>query len=293
MKKFYLILSLLLANSISYSQQTTTGIIIDNTTRNIIPFATLELMGKGVGTVANDKGYFKWNIDDKYLNDTVTISALGYDKIYVVLKNIINQNKLEIKLKSRIFDLQAVVIKNTQPKIIKVGSRKKFMFFSGLYGSPGCFYAMYIKVDSNICGIIKTVGVYITKHGNSKGPLQIRLFHLDDDSLVPGEDIIKEPLLITGSDGGEWVDIDISKYHIPIPRKGFFIGVEWVKTSDEYFYKGGISGIEGYGPVLGHTSEFDKCITFFKYPGNVWYKVNAGGGEMYFNLMVRARLSTW
>jgi hypothetical protein len=119
------------------------------------------------------------------------------------------------------------------------------------------------------------------------------LFNLVGDSIIPGDDMLKEVILITGSDGGKWEDIDISKYHIPIPKKGFFIAVEWVKTSDEFYYKGGLSGIEGYGPVIGHTSEFDKCYTFTRYPGNQWYSVNAGGGDAYFNLMVRAKLKVW
>ena len=166
------------------------------------------------------------------------------------------------------------------------------MLFSGLYGNVGDMHALFIKIDSNRYGIIQTIGVYITKHGKPKGTIQIRLFYLDGDSIQPGEDMLKESLLISGSEGGGWEEIDVSKYHIPIPPNGFFIGVEIVKTSEDYYYKGPY-GNQNYGPVLGHTSEFDKCYTYFRYPGNRWYKVNAGGGEDYFNLMVRAKLSIW
>jgi len=292
MKKIFILLTLVLIQSNSFAQHLISGIVTDSKSHKSISFATLEIMGKGVGTAANDKGFFNWRIDDKYINDTVSITALGYEKSDIVLKKLMNQNNIEIKLKSRIFDLPCFVIKNTKPKVVKVGSRKKFMLFSGVYGNAGSMHAMYIKVDSNIYGILKTVGVYITKHGKSKGSLQIRLLNLAGDSILPGEDMIKESLLISGSEGGGWEDIDVSKYRIPIPQKGFFISVEIVKTSEDYYYKGPY-GQTGYGPVLGHTSEFDQCYTFYRHPGNQWYKNNAGGGEVYFNIMVRARLSTW
>lgn len=276
-----------------FAQQKFTGTVIDSVTKNIIPFATLEIMGKRLGTTANDKGIFYWNIDDKHFNDTVTISALGYYKKMILLKDMLSQNPIKIKLDSKVFDLPVYEIKNkTKPEIIKAGSKKLFMLFSGLYGSHGYITALYIKTDSNMDGILKSVGVYITKHGKPQATLQIRLFKVCQDSLYPGDDIIKEPILISGSDGGKWEDIDISKYHIPIPRNGFFLGVERVKTSEDYYFKGPFND-ECYGPVLGHTSEFDKCITFFKLPGMYWYNVNGGGGLDFFNLMARARFKVW
>ncbi len=288
MKRIFIIITLLFISGFIFAQLNISGIVIDSADKSIIPFATLEILSRRTGTVANDKGVFKWNIDEKYINDTVIISALGYDKSRIVLKDILKQKKIEIRLSSKIFSLQTIEIKNIKPKTINVGSRKIFALFTGMGSLPGQIIASYINVDSNNNGFIKTVGVYLLKRGRPDAPFRIRLLNLEKDIMLPGDDMIKESLILNNSEGGKWVDINVSKYHIPIPKKGFFIAIEWIKTKDEYYYK---EGYLDYGPVVGVTYEFKKCNTFSKSLGNIWWNWNFI--EPDFSLMVRAKLEVW
>jgi len=55
-----------------------TGKVIDNTTGEPLPFATVAVMNKPRGTVTNLNGSFSMNIVPDILNDTLVFSYLGY-----------------------------------------------------------------------------------------------------------------------------------------------------------------------------------------------------------------------
>ncbi len=289
MKNIKIIFILLFISVNIFSQTTIKGVFRDSITNKVIPYATIELIGKNSGCAANNNGYFIWQIENFKNSDSVKISALGYNTQYFVLDNIIKNDSSLFYLSIKPIELQTAVIKQNKVKNLKVGSKKLFMLFSGIYRTPGTIDAMFINNNKKMIGKIKSIGVYITKHGKPKGSLRLRIFGCANDSIYPYEDLINDQLIINSTEGGEWVDVDISKYNIAIPKQGFFIGVETIKTTDEYYYT--FSENQHYGPVIGHTNEFDKCYTFQKRLGSDWYSVDFGG--VYFNLMVRARLSVW
>ncbi len=279
---------IILISNITFSQNNISGYIIDKTNNNKIPFATLEFIGKHIGTAADEKGFYTFSFEEVFKIDTITISALGYEKKKIIAKTILENSN--IYLIPKIIELKTTFITKTKNKNILVGSRKKIMGIGGLYSNASAISALYIKVDSNIKGTFKTIGVYITRKGKPKGTIRLRLYNVAKDTILPDDDITYEPIYIYGTNGGEWVDVDISKYNIAIPKQGFFIGVENIKTTDDYYYNSVFNQLS-YGPVLGHTKEFDKCYTFQKRLGSDWYSVGFGG--VYFNLMARARLSVW
>lgn len=83
---FFISLSIVL-NYVAISQnQIIKGNILD-ANNNAIPYASIEIFSKKVGTISNNKGCYKIDISTCNANDTVKISALGYQTINITISN--------------------------------------------------------------------------------------------------------------------------------------------------------------------------------------------------------------
>ena len=54
------------------------GRVLDNAGSQPLPYSSIYLLGKAVGTVTNDNGQFLLKLSSKYLADTLSISCIGY-----------------------------------------------------------------------------------------------------------------------------------------------------------------------------------------------------------------------
>lgn len=101
--------------------QTYTSIIADELTKQPIAYANVGILGKNIGTVSNDNGWF--TIEAKNLNDTLKISFIGYASLVNTFQ--ILQTTDTIYLSKTIVDLKEIVIKpqNLKTKIFGVTAK--------------------------------------------------------------------------------------------------------------------------------------------------------------------------
>ena len=77
--KFQLFFLFICSFNFVYSQNiTVTGKVTDSL-KTPLKYANVGVLNKYVGTVTNDKGIFKFNINNSMINDTLRISSLGYE----------------------------------------------------------------------------------------------------------------------------------------------------------------------------------------------------------------------
>jgi hypothetical protein len=94
-----------------------TGRIIDNESSDPLPFATIVLKNKGKGTVTNNNGNFGMKIPPNFVNDTLSISYLGYVGKEIPVKKALEKN-LTILMKRDYISIPEIIIKNQNPKEI-------------------------------------------------------------------------------------------------------------------------------------------------------------------------------
>ena len=66
----------------SYAQETFTSIegkLIDEKSKQPIPYASIYIKGKSIGTTTNDEGRFLFHVPSGFAKDTLIISVIGYD----------------------------------------------------------------------------------------------------------------------------------------------------------------------------------------------------------------------
>ena len=100
-----------------------TGKIVDDETSEPLPFATIALMNKGKGTVTNNNGDFGLKITPDLLNDTLSVSYLGYLGRKIPVKKALGNN-LKISMKREFISIPEIIIRNQNPQEIISRARR-------------------------------------------------------------------------------------------------------------------------------------------------------------------------
>ncbi len=91
-----------------------TGIVKDLNSKKALPYASIGIRGKHVGTISNQDGEFSLSISSENLNDTLVFSYVGYQNNEIVVSNL-KKNQIEVELKEDFISLQEVIIRNNDP----------------------------------------------------------------------------------------------------------------------------------------------------------------------------------
>jgi hypothetical protein len=110
--RFLLILLLLFISGWGYSQETITikGKVLDAETSKSVPFASIGIAGKPLGTVTNSDGNFEFSFSRSFFTDSLFVSNLGYFTYKIALKDIKNRNSFFIVLQPRVYNMTEVEI---------------------------------------------------------------------------------------------------------------------------------------------------------------------------------------
>jgi hypothetical protein len=100
-----------------------TGIIIDDESREPLPYATIALKNNGKGTITNSNGEFGLKITPELSNDTLSVSYLGYLSREMAVKQAIGNN-LTISMKRDYISIPEIIIRNQIPQEIIQRSQK-------------------------------------------------------------------------------------------------------------------------------------------------------------------------
>lgn len=85
-----------------------------------IPYATLKILNKAIGTLTNEDGNFALNLSSSLCNDTLSFSSLGYETFLLPVRNIGNDT-LTIVLSEKPYSLQEVVVIPPKTKVKTFG----------------------------------------------------------------------------------------------------------------------------------------------------------------------------
>ena len=235
---------ILLVTMLSFAQQdkVLTGQIFDETTGETIPYATIEIFEKEIGTAANSKGIYSLQLPNDFINQTLSISALGYSKKEIQINNEFDIKNCSIYLEPQIYTLPEFTFRDLSGQTEQLGNTPVDEDKGGSY--PGLIIgeqiAVYMKPKTDYPAIIKFVSFHIEKKTRgfkrANTPFRIRIYGVDTISRGPGQDLIIEDLIVSGPKKGGWFTVDVSSYQIPVPENGFFVAMEWIYTDDKYFY---------------------------------------------------------
>ncbi len=125
------------------------GIIIDNSSHQALPFATVSIKGKNLGAVANQNGEFRFKIPDECKTDTFTFSFVGYFLKETTVNCFPEDGK--IRLIPCFVPIQEIIVRSNSPVGIvqKAIDKVSQNYYSGDYNYKA-FYRESVKKDNQV-----------------------------------------------------------------------------------------------------------------------------------------------
>ncbi|WP_460615054.1 MULTISPECIES: carboxypeptidase-like regulatory domain-containing protein [Hymenobacter] len=287
-----LIFSALLLPALVFAQENKiSGRIVDEKTKEPIPFASIGLKEEQTGALTNEYGYFQLAMPEKNPQDSLMVVALGYFKKAVLIKPGIKVQDMIIEVPKRAIELKEVKIQGGKVKDLALGSKSNTPGEGMIQGMPGSQYAFFVKNDKGKkLGNVRSVSFYIGENGFPREPFRVRLYKADGNYNSPNSDLLTENIVVSAPKGGEWYTVDLTQYNIEAPVEGFFVAMEWIVSGDKFYTTNFMDNYTPYGQILRPTFEFKEARTWNYTIGRGWSLITLANNGMRYNAMIRAEV---
>ncbi|WP_320054488.1 hypothetical protein [uncultured Acetobacteroides sp.] len=196
-----------------------------------VPYASIASKDGRRGCSADSAGFFFAS-----LTDTVRITSIGYKSKNTAISTISpNANGLRVVcLDEELAQTDEVVIngrKSGKRDLIKLASYSKKREKGVLHGQPGCQLAVRMVNTQNRAGLIEEISFKFEMENKKQlANLRLRVYNVNmRDKNLPGNDLLLDNVILTPKNG--WVSVNVSKYSIPFPKNGAYIGLEWIESN--------------------------------------------------------------
>lgn len=236
------------------SQTVIEGYVKDKASKNTIPYVNIGIIGKNAGTVSRADGWFRLLLDNKFSNDSLRFSIIGYRSLTVKVSDAVQlfKSPVEIFLETEAIRLQEVVITDKPLKKAVLGNKTESVVMQAGFTSNelGNEVGIAIKIKKTPAYIEK-FNIFISDNTYDTLKFRINIYNLKDG--MPGENLMKQPVVVYTTLKRGRLSIDLSKYNI-VAYGNVFASLEWIEDlgkSGLYF-----SASFGGSPVMArHTSQ--------------------------------------
>ncbi len=227
----------------SFSQIRVTGNIKDFKNKLPLFYTNIGIPKSSVGTLSNSDGSYSLTIPAQLLNDTIVFSALGYGRKRIPVSYLRQNPDMTILLSERITLLSTVTVtaKRENKNSFKLGN--KYNTGGAMYGDTlaagasmallieNKYPAYYSKLKFPL--YIESATLKISKNTLKEFKVRVRLMKVDSISGLPGDDLLKENVIITSSIREGWIFFDLLKYKILITKPSFYLVFEWILEDNQ------------------------------------------------------------
>jgi len=213
------------------------GLVFDQQTRQPLAYVNIGIPGESIGTLSNPDGSFTMLVPDRYQNDSLLVSHLGYAPQKLALLTL-NTVTVRVDMVPRAIQLAAVqVLAQRNQQFFDLGNKlanSSFIITDTLQAGS----AMALLIENKfpqfhpkltLPFVVQKASVQITGSTFSSYKLRIRLMEWDSLTELPGRDLLEHSVLIhSRRQQGGWLEADLSNYGIRIDQPRFFLVVEWI-----------------------------------------------------------------
>lgn len=229
--------ALFFLSNFSYSQDLTiSGSITDNKTHEPVPFATLGIRGKNMGTVADENGSFIFTVENSKVNaeESVIISSIGYEPAAIPISRF-KTGRQKISLIPASNSLQTVTIKPQKYKTKVFGrTSSSTMMTANMYTEQnyisdvlGKEQATIISIDKNC--FIRDFNMNVVSNKFESVKFRLNFYSVKDG--LPDQLIIDKDIQFDVTEKHGWMKVDLTKYNIILTGYSkIAVGIQWIKS---------------------------------------------------------------
>jgi hypothetical protein len=232
------------------------------------------------GLVTNTQGQVLIE-DTRQIKDSIVINTIGYQPRVLFATEIADKTSIEITLEENYIVMPEIKIGNKQ-KIYVLGCTEKkegYSYITNLNNST--LQTAFLIKDYPSGSILKECLVFISKKSDEKIPFRVRVY--SNNNGAPGKDLTSENIIISNYRSDKWNTIPLDSLYLNVPDNGFFIGIEWLITSD----------LKNYHLSIGQTDALKTENSFVRWGNTDWRKFSRPSpiNKNPTNVMIQARLS--
>jgi len=218
-------LAFLITPFLSISQKIE-GTVFSYDNKQPLSFCTIGIEGKDIGTVSDINGYFQLQIGDTLIGDSLTFSYVGFNDLKVALTTLISKKNNNVFLKEKIKVLDEVLVLAKRGKQVDFGYKKNTETFLWLKGTgEGAEIATRLPLKKSI--YLDGVSLQIENKEGNEFLLLLNIYEVDQNTKLPGKQLLKKRKLIKSNQKDGWLTVDISDQNLRLD-KPFYVGFKWV-----------------------------------------------------------------
>lgn len=247
MKMYRIIILVLLNINFLYGQETKISAQILDKNNNKIKFANIGIKDKDLGTISDENGLFSIYIPENNLEDTLTISYVGYNEFKFKINDVIANKIRQFVLEESINELSEVVILLDKIKEVAIGTKSYSSMVAGYVrvnndkNKDIQEFAKEININKPIK--IKSLSVNLFNVKVKTAKFRINFYSIKNN--LPFENISQQNIILTHDIESGWNKFDISDYDVKL-AKSFFISLEYIpdndNTDEPFRYSGQLFG---------------------------------------------------
>ena len=229
--------SLFVCFSIASYSQIYSGKLINKESGKPVSYANIGIVDRDIGTVSDTAGWFEIELIDKYDEDSLLISCIGYKSERYLISDFKDAERKTVEMRIELapisYHLNEVIIRPIQMRTYTLGfncdsnSAYGNAFYSKELGTEmGVVIELPSKKDK---AYLKNFRFYVGEFTFDKFPVRINVYDLNNG--IPGKNILREPIYMEITSTGEYV-INLSEYNITV-FGNFFISLEYYRVPDK------------------------------------------------------------
>ena len=227
MKYLILFLCFSLAGLNIQAQTVCKGVLRDSTTNEPIEFANVGIIGKGIGTVTNEKGEYNFTLPDSLLKEWIKVSMLGYKARTFAASGFQKQSEVKLSQNATQLNEAVVSVKKTKVKIAGNNTRSKSVSAGFKNNSLGAEIGVKLSVKHRETHIRKVM-ININTNTLDTFPVFRLNIYKEDAKGLPGENILTQNILIIPKEKTGFIEFDLTPYSIFV-KEDVFVSIEWIK----------------------------------------------------------------
>lgn len=212
------------------AQQTIKCVVIDSLSLQAVEFANVGILNKGLGTVSNEQGEFTLTVPDSLLKQTLRVSMIGYQAKIFKISEVLKLATIELKPLAVNLNEVSVSAKKTKFKILGNETRTDNVTAGFTTSYLGTELAVRLNIKHKNTQLRKFKANIVTG-GASNPAFRLNVYKVDKNG-APGENILKENVIIHVEQIPCFIDLDLSPYGI-YTDQDVYIAIEWVKAMNK------------------------------------------------------------
>lgn len=263
MRRIFLLLLSLIILQVDLLAQAVEGRIQDKVTGEPLAYVNIGVVGKDVGTVSNQQGNFLLNIDERYNQDTLKISIVGYQSRSFVVADFRKQmqNNPTVTLTEATAMLKEVVVEDKRYRGRKLNEK--------VLGNTDATDGSQTGFDTNLLGnemgiivkvrrkptFIQDFSINITENQYNSFKFRINFYTVKKG--LPDTNILTDNIVVDSQLKEGNLTVDLREYNI-VMEDNFFVAMEWIEDleSKSLFFATDISG-SASPTIVRKTSQGD------------------------------------